>query len=118
MTINLGKTCNYPEALSTKAPDAEPTVHYPSVYLDAPEGQSLKSIPDAGTITFRFKKTRSATETNREDETRESASLDLLEIIETVEESGQKVDDREAALDKLAKEEDPEDTGGDEEEND
>lgn len=115
MTINLGKTsCGGIEPCSPAKTKDEPEVYYPSVYLDAPEGQSLESIPDAGTITFRFKKTRSATETNREDETRESASLDLLEIIETVEESGQKVDDREAVLDKLSKEEDP----GDEEEND
>jgi hypothetical protein len=110
MQINLGKTCSGPKVCSpSKSSKDEPQVYYPSVYIDAPEGTSLKGLPDAGTITFRFKKTRSSVETNREDETRESVSLDLLEITDTTEETKDKVDEREAALDKLAKEEDPDD---------
>ncbi|HYG24438.1 MAG TPA: hypothetical protein VEH04_16795 [Verrucomicrobiae bacterium] len=105
--INLGR--KWDTSLEVCAPcpptaskDKEPEVHYPSLYIDGVK--DLPDFPDEGTITVRFKKVRESKETYKGKKT-ESCSLDIIEILDVSRDQASKGDDREAELDRLAKEE-------------
>jgi hypothetical protein len=80
-SINLGSKSECGPCNSTAlAQDKEPSVSYPSVYLNG-DAKEFAGLPDEGVMTVRYKVTRRSIEVTA-DKKRSSLSIDLLKILE------------------------------------
>lgn len=88
--IDLGKKMDstMPKSVSSKKNKNEK--YYPSLYLDWDDKYDL---PDSGTMTVKFRKTSETNTTRSGEKSRQSVSLDILEITDT---KAEKVSDKES----------------------
>lgn len=100
-SVSLGrKSEGYPEPATIAAVKTEPTVHYPSLYIEDVEG--LPEIPEEGVMTIRYKLVR------REEKVQQDKVclvIDVTDItdVEAVGKDSEVGEETSEALDKLVK---------------
>lgn len=66
------------------SPESESKVHYPTLYIDVPEGEDLGDLPEEGEVTIKYRITRDSVEkvkrAGKDTKKTRSIAMDVLAI--------------------------------------